>query len=77
MFARAAALAIDETQKRQLESLARAATTPQKVACKRQVILLASQGVSNHAIAQQTGLSRPTILATRAAFAGRGTEALR
>jgi transposase len=39
--------------------------------------LLASQGVSNHAIAQQTGLSRPTILATRAAFASRGIEALR
>jgi transposase len=77
MFARAAALSIDAAQKRQLESLARAGTTPQRTARKCQVILLASQGVSNHAIAQQTGLSRPAILAARSAFAKRGMEALR
>jgi transposase len=77
MFARAAALTIDAAQKRQLESLARAGTTPQRTARKCQVILLASQGVSNHAIAQQTGLSRPAILAARSAFAKRGIEALR
>src|SRR5229473_2222489 len=41
------------------------------------MILLASQGLSNHSIAQQTGLSRPTILAARAAFAERGIEAIR
>jgi transposase len=34
---------------------------------------MASQGLSNHRIAQQTGLSRPTVLAARAAFAQRGT----
>jgi Winged helix-turn helix len=77
MFDRASALAIDEAQKRQLESLARAGITPQKMARKCQVILLASQGVSNHAIAQQTGLSRPTILSTRAAFTERGIEGIR
>jgi transposase len=77
MFTRAAALMIDDTQRQQLESWARAGPTPQKVARKCKVILLASQGVSNHAIAQQTGLSRPTILATRAAFSRGGCEALR
>ena len=77
MFTRAAALAVDEAQKRQLESLVRAGSTPQRTARKCQVILLASQGVSNHAIAQQTSLSRPTILAARAAFAQHGVEALR
>ena len=41
------------------------------------MILLASQGVSNHSIAQQTGLSRPTILAVRAAFTERGIEGIR
>jgi transposase len=41
------------------------------------VVLLASQGVSNHSIAQQTGLSRPTVLSTRAAFRRHGCEALR
>jgi len=77
MFARAPALMIDETERQQLESWARAGTTPQRVARKCEVILLASQGVSNHAIAQQTGLSRPTVLATRAAFSRGGCEALR
>jgi transposase len=77
MFIRAAALIINEAQKQQLESWARAGTTPQRVARKCKVILLASQGVSNHSIAQQTGLSRPTVLATCAAFRRNGCEALR
>jgi transposase len=41
------------------------------------VILLASAAVPNNAIAQQTGLSRPTVVATRAAFALQGVDALR
>lgn len=77
MFTRAEALRINEPQRRQLESWARAGTTPQRVARKCKVILLASQGLSNHAIAYQTGLSRVTVLATRAAFARGGCEALR
>ncbi len=76
MFSRAPALAVDGTQRHQLEALARAGTTPRRTARKCRVILLASRGVSNHAIAQQTGLSRPTIVAARAAFAERGIEAL-
>jgi len=77
MFVRATALAVDEAQKRQLELLARAGTTPQKTARKCQVILLASQGVANHSISQQTGLSRPTVLATRTSFVKRGIAAIR
>src|SRR5208337_1180999 len=76
MFVRAAALEVDEAQKRQLEAMARAGTTPQKTARKCQVILLASQGVSNYSIAQRTGLSRPTILAARGAFTERGIEGI-
>jgi transposase len=76
MFDPAAALVIDEGQRRELEALARAGSTPQKVARKCRVVLLASQGIANHAIAAQTGLSRPTILATRVAFAKQGIEAL-
>lgn len=76
MFPCAAALAVDDAQRRELEGLVRAGTTPQRVARKCRVILLASQGVSNHAIAQQTGLSRPTILAVRDAFATRGLAAV-
>jgi transposase len=77
VFTRAAALPINEVLSQQLESLARAGTTPQRTARKCEVILLASQGLSNYSIAQQTGLSRPTILTVRAAFAKRGIDAIR
>ena len=77
MFTRAAALTIDEAQRQQLEFWVRAGTTPQRLARKCEAILLASQGVSNHSIAQQTGLSRPTVLATRAAFCRGGVQAVR
>jgi transposase len=41
------------------------------------VVLLASQGLANHAIAQQTGLSRPTVIAIRRDFARAGVEGIR
>jgi putative transposase len=77
MFARVAALAVAPDQLEQLESLARSGLTPQRVARKCRVVLLASQGMANHAIAQQTGLSRPTVIATRHAFARAGIEGIR
>jgi transposase len=77
MFTPATALSLDPPQKLALESLARAGTTPQSVARKCQVILLASAGVANNAIAQRTGLSRPTVIATRVAFGRGGLEGLR
>ncbi len=77
MFAGAPPLAIEEVQKRELEALARAGTTPQKLARQCRVLLLAGEGVPNHAIAQRTGFSRPTVIATRTAFAKGGMEALR
>jgi transposase len=77
MFTPATALCLNPPQKDVLESLARAGSTPQLLARKCEVVLLASEGVPNNAIAQQTGLSRPTVIATRAAFAGGGVEAIR
>jgi len=77
VFSPATALAVDEAQKRELESLARAGSTPQKLARQCEVILLASQGIPNHAIAQRTGLSRPTVIATRKGFLTGGLAALR
>ena len=77
MFTPAAALALDPSQKHALESLARAGGTPQSVARKCRVILLASEGASNNLIANQIGLSRPTVIATRAAFVREGLDAIR
>jgi transposase len=76
MFAPATPLPVSAGQKQQLDALVRAGTTPQRLARRCQVIVLASQGVANRAIAQQTGLSRPTVLATRVAFVRGGVEAL-
>jgi transposase len=77
MFTAADALPLDSTQKQMLESLARAGSTPQLVARKCKAILLASEGTPNNAIAQQTGLSRPTVIATRTTFMSGGVEAIR
>jgi transposase len=77
MFTPAVALPLSDSQRRELESLVRAGATPQRVARKCQVILLAADGMPNHAIAQQTGVSRPTVLAARAAFATGGIDGLR
>src|SRR5258708_24561000 len=77
MFDRAAALAVTPGQMEQLEALVRSGLTPQRVARKCHVFLLASRGVANHAIAQQTGLSRPTVIAARQAFARAGIEGIR
>src|SRR6266849_2079654 len=63
MFPTAAALSVDDAAKAQLESLVRSGTTPQRVAQKCRVILLAQEGMSNHSIAKQLGLSRPTVIA--------------
>ena len=77
MFTQAPAVALNDSQKHQLESLVRAGTTTQRLARRCRVILLASQGVSNSSIARQTGLCRPTVIATRDIFARGGVEALR
>jgi transposase len=70
-------LPVTSDQLRQLEALVHSGLTPQRVARKCRVLLLASQGVANHAIAQQTGLSRPTVTAAREAFLGAGIEGIR
>jgi transposase len=76
MFAPAASISLQDSQIQQLRMLARAGTTTQRVARRCRVILLAHEGTSNSAIAQQLGLSRPTVNATRAAFLRGGVEAL-
>src|SRR5437016_6523123 len=76
MFPTATALSVDDAAKAQLESLVRSGTTPQRVAQKCRVILLAQEGMSNHSIAKQLGLSHPTVIAARAAFGTGGVQVL-
>ena len=77
MFESAAATVLSDAQRNELETLARAGTTTQRLAARSRIMLLAEQGLPNQAIARQVGVSRPTVLAVRSAFARGGVEALR
>ena len=76
MFAPASALALSDSQRLHIDALLRNGNTPQKVASRCRIVLLAHQGLSNRSIAQQLELSRPTVIALRAAFAEQGLAAL-
>jgi putative transposase len=76
MFAPAAAFVLTETQRNELQSISRSGNTPQRVAGKCRVVLLASKGVANRAIAKQLELSRPTVILIREAFSKGGVAAL-
>jgi transposase len=76
MFTPARALTIDENQRKRLRFLANSGKTPQKVALRARIVLLASEGVPNHAIAARLGTSRPTVLLWRSRFQARGAPGL-
>jgi len=76
MFSAAAPLAVSADQKRELEMLLRNGSSPQKVALRCRIVLLAHQGAANTAIAAQLKVSRPTVLALRAAFALEGLSSI-
>ncbi len=77
MFTPAVAASLTGEQRQELEKLARAGTTTQRLARRCQAMLLAAQGLPNQTIARQVGVSRPTMLAIRARFTAGGVEALR
>jgi biotin operon repressor len=72
----APALALSAGQKSELEGLVRSGSTPQKVALRCRLLLLAHEGIANQSIAEQLKLSRPTVLALRGAFAKDGLAAV-
>ena len=76
MLAPATPIVLNVRLKTQLERLTRDGGTSQRVVARCRVILLAHQGETNVAIAKHLGLSRPTVLATRSAFAKEGLKAL-
>jgi transposase len=76
MWDNAQPLAMSLEQKGQLEAWVRAPTTPQKIALRSQICLLAHEGKGNRQIARQLGTSRPTVLLWRARFADAGVPGL-
>lgn len=76
MFAPAKALHVDANQRKRLEYLAESGRTPQKVALRARIVLLAGDGVPNHAIARQLGTSRPTVILWRERFGQYGVQGI-
>lgn len=72
----APALTLSAERKSELEGLLRNGSTPQKVALRCRLLLLAHEGAANQSIAEQLSLSRPTVLALRDAFAKFGLAAV-
>ncbi len=76
MFKPAAPLVVDEAQRKQLRSLVGSGKTPQKIALRAHIVLLAGDGISNNAIAVKLGISRPTVLLWRGRFRQFGVTGL-
>ena len=76
MWTAASRLLVSESQRKVLETWIRAHGTPQSVATRSRVILMASQGFSNNRIARELGISRPTVIQWRQRFATGGPAAL-
>jgi transposase len=76
MYTPAPALSLSDGQKSELQALVRSGNTPQKLALRCRLLLLAHQGIANHAIAEQLHLSRPTVLSLRVSFARDGMAAV-
>ncbi len=72
----AAALELSDEDRVTLERWTRAHGTPQSVARRARVILLAAAGESNVAIARAVGVGRPTVIACRRRFCEDGPQGL-
>ena len=62
--------------KTRLEQLLRSTTVPAGLASRARVVLLAAEGVANHDIAAQVGVSRPTVNRWRSRYAAHGMAGL-
>jgi transposase len=76
MFKPAAALWIDTNQEKRLKFLAGSGKTPQKIALRARLVLLAAEGLANQGIAARLGISRPTVLLWRSRFQRSGVPGL-
>jgi transposase len=63
-------------QKRTLEAWVRARSTPQTIALRARICLLASEGMANHAVAKKLQTSRPTVMLWRKRFEHQGVLGL-
>jgi transposase len=76
MWKPADALTLSPSQRADLQTLVRSGKTPQRVAARALIILAAADGTPINAIAQQFGVSRPTVYLWRERFQQAGLVGL-
>src|SRR3990172_3276048 len=69
-------IALGAEDRRVLETWIRAHNTPQSIAVRARIIVMAAQGLSNRRIACELGISRPTVIMWRERFEAGGPTAL-
>lgn len=67
---------IDDEHRPVLEGWVAAQRTPQSVALRARIVLMAAEGKSNSQIARELSVSRPTVIMWRSRFAEGGPQAL-
>ena len=76
MWKSSAALAIRPEDRKELQRIVRSGRSEQRHALRARIILGATEGKSNNALAKELGTSRPTVLDWRARFETGGVKAL-
>jgi len=69
-------LTVSFEQRRTLETWIRAHNTPQSIAHRAKIVLLAAEGLSNVRVAREAGVSRSTVILWRKRFLQGGHEAI-
>lgn len=76
MWKQAEHIILNDGDRDALEKLVRTGSTPQKVALRARIVLGAADGISNNALAEQLGTSRPTVIKWRARYQCAGLEGI-
>ena len=76
MWAPAKPIVLSAVEREKLEGWVRAKTTPQSIAERARIVLLAADGLANNRIAMELGISRVTVVDWRRRFVQRGPDAL-
>ncbi len=76
MWSAAEPISLGTADRARLKSWIRSKATPQCIALRAQIVLMAADGLSNNRIADELGVSRPTIIDWRRRFAEGGVDSL-
>jgi len=76
MFTPAAAICMDNNQRKRIAFLVRSPKTPQRIAERAKIIWMAGQGTANSKIARELKMSRPKVLRWRERFEKFGVRGL-